>query len=172
MVLKQNKLADFGARWINIVADEQEVVFGTINEELQSTDVTWTKNHAMVNLAKEYVKHDAYTLKVIAESSEELKAKYGEDFGESERFTSRRKFYDSEYFAGTNCRNQSIFYYLLSKRPFQNKQNFKKNQGICVCCPSRHLSPSFFQHLAFPTLLSEPSFIKVEMGQHEKTTER
>ncbi|BDQ63327.1 hypothetical protein EfsSVR2332_34050 [Enterococcus faecalis] len=38
------------------------------------------KNHAMVNLAKEYVKHDAYTLKVIAESSEELKAKYGEDF--------------------------------------------------------------------------------------------
>ena len=30
--------------------------------------------------SKEYVKHDAYTLKVIAESSEELKAKYGEDF--------------------------------------------------------------------------------------------
>ncbi|MCH0209657.1 TrmB family transcriptional regulator, partial [Enterococcus faecium] len=75
-----DKLADFGARWINIVADEQEVVFGTINEELQSTDVTWTKNHAMVNLAKEYVKHDAYTLKVIAESPEELKAKYGEGF--------------------------------------------------------------------------------------------
>ena len=114
----------------------------------------------MVNLAKEYVKHDAYTLKVIAESSEELKAKYGEDFEESERFTSRRKFYDSEYFAGTNCRNQSIFYYLLSKRPFQNKQNFKEEPGICVCCPSRHLSPSFFQHLAFPTLLSEPSFIQ------------
>ena len=43
MVLKQTNLADFGARWINIVADEQEVVFGTINEELQSTDVTWTK---------------------------------------------------------------------------------------------------------------------------------
>ena len=38
------------------------------------------QNHAMVNLAKEYVKHDAYTLKVIAESSEELKAKYGENF--------------------------------------------------------------------------------------------
>ena len=75
-----DKLDDFGARWINIVADEQEVVFGTINEELQSTDVTWTKNHAMVNLAKEYVKHDAYTLKVSAESSEELKAKYGENF--------------------------------------------------------------------------------------------
>ena len=48
---------------------------------------------------------------------------------ESERFTSRRKFYDSEYFAGTNCRNQSIFYYLLSKRPFQNKQNFKEEPG-------------------------------------------
>lgn len=81
-----DKLDDFGARWINIVADEQEVVFGTINEELQSTDVTWTKNHAMVNLAKEYVKHDAYTLKVIAESSEELKAKY-------ENFEGIRKIY-------------------------------------------------------------------------------
>ncbi|MGH2311270.1 TrmB family transcriptional regulator, partial [Enterococcus faecalis] len=67
-------------RWNNSVADEQEVLFGTINEELQSRDVTWTKNHAMVNLAKEYVKHDAYTLKLIAESSEELKAKYGENF--------------------------------------------------------------------------------------------
>ena len=50
------------------------------------------QNHAMVNLAKEYVKHDAYTLKVIAESPEELKAKYGEGFEESERFTSRRNF--------------------------------------------------------------------------------
>ncbi|EOL44650.1 transcriptional regulator [Enterococcus phoeniculicola] len=75
-----DKLADFGAKWINIVADEQEVVFGTINEETQSTDVTWTRNHAMVNLAKEYVKHDAYTLKVITESPEELKVKYGNDF--------------------------------------------------------------------------------------------
>ena len=55
-------------------------MFGTINEELQSTDVTWTKKHAMVNLAKEYVKHDAYSLKVISESSEVLKAKYGENF--------------------------------------------------------------------------------------------
>lgn len=77
---ESDKLADFGARWINIVADEQEVVFGTINETLQSTEVTWTKNHAMVNLAKEYVKHDAYTLKVIAESPEALKLKYGESF--------------------------------------------------------------------------------------------
>lgn len=54
-------------------------MFGTINEELQSTDVTWTKpRHGQSS--KEYVKHDAYTLKVIAESPEELKAKYGEGF--------------------------------------------------------------------------------------------
>lgn len=45
---------------------------------------------------------------------------------ESERFTSRRNFYDSEYFAGTNCRNQSIFYYLLSKRPFQKQTKFQR----------------------------------------------
>lgn len=51
-----------------------------------------------------------------------------------------------------------IIYFLRDL--FKNKQNFKEEPGICVCCPSRHLSSSFFQHLAFPTLLSEPSFIQ------------
>ena len=59
-----------------------------------------------------------------------------------------------------------IIYFLRDL--FKTNKISKKNQGICVCCPSRHLSPSFFQHLAFPTLLSEPSLSKVEMGQHEK----
>ena len=51
-----------------------------------------------------------------------------------------------------------IIYFLRDL--FKTNKISKKNQGICVCCPSRHLSPSFFQHLAFPTLLSEPSFIQ------------
>ena len=51
-----------------------------------------------------------------------------------------------------------IIYFLRDL--FKTNKISKKNLGICVCCPSRHLSPSFFQHLAFPTLLSEPSFIQ------------
>ncbi|MDT2813988.1 helix-turn-helix domain-containing protein [Vagococcus carniphilus] len=77
---EEEKLQDFGARWVNVVADEKEVVFGTVENDNSSVDVTWTYNKAMVNLAKEYVKHDAYTLKIIKESPEELKQKYGNEF--------------------------------------------------------------------------------------------
>ena len=58
-----------------------------------------------------------------------------------------------------------IIYFLRDL--FKTNKISKKNRGYASVA-LRHLSPSFFQHLAFPTLLSEPSFIKVEMGQHEK----
>lgn len=77
---EHEKLTDFGSRWVNIVADEGEVVFGTLSEDNKITDVTWTKNNAMVSLAKEYVKHDAYTLKIIEELPEELSSRYGHHF--------------------------------------------------------------------------------------------
>lgn len=77
---EEDKLFDFGSRWINVVSDEKEVVFGTFSENNDSTDVTWTKNKAMVSLSKEYVKHDAYTLKIIEELPQELRSKYGHEF--------------------------------------------------------------------------------------------
>ena len=77
---EEEKLKDFGSQWINIVADDKEVVFGTLDRSTQEIDVTWTKNKAMVNLAKEYIKHDAYTLKIIQENSEVLKEQYGQEF--------------------------------------------------------------------------------------------
>lgn len=77
---ESEKLADFGSRWINIVADETEVVFGTIDENNRQVDITWTKNNAMVSLAKEYIKHDAYTLKIIREMPECLEERYGKEF--------------------------------------------------------------------------------------------
>ncbi|MEG0254059.1 MAG: helix-turn-helix domain-containing protein [Vagococcus sp.] len=77
---EEEKLQDFGSRWINVVADEKEVVFGTMDSSNYLIDVTWTHNRAMVSLSKEYVKHDAYTLKIIKESPSELQEKYGKDF--------------------------------------------------------------------------------------------
>lgn len=77
---ESQKMDDFGFKWINVVVDEKEVIYGTLDEEQLSADVVWTKNHAMVNLAKEYVKHDAYTLKIIKESPDELRPKYGDNF--------------------------------------------------------------------------------------------
>ncbi|MFW8054338.1 TrmB family transcriptional regulator [Vagococcus fluvialis] len=77
---EEEKLKDFGSKWINVVADEKEVVFGTLDKQNHIIDVTWTKNKAMVNLAKEYIKHDAYTLKIIQENSEVLREQYGQEF--------------------------------------------------------------------------------------------
>ncbi len=77
---EEEKLKDFGSRWINIVADESEVVFGTMDELNQTIDVTWTQNQAMVSLSKEYVKHDAYTLKIIQENPDTLQKVYGKEF--------------------------------------------------------------------------------------------
>lgn len=77
---EDEKKIDFGSRWLNVVADEKEVVFGTMSDDHGFVDMTWTKNKAMVNLAKEYVKHDAYTLKIIQELPDELVPKYGTSF--------------------------------------------------------------------------------------------
>ncbi|MGY3766576.1 TrmB family transcriptional regulator [Vagococcus vulneris] len=78
---EQDKLQDFGNRWINLVVDDNDVLFGTIDEnQMGNNDITLTKNRAMLNLAKEYIKHDAYTLKIISELPEELQKKYGNHF--------------------------------------------------------------------------------------------
>ncbi|MGX7418712.1 TrmB family transcriptional regulator [Carnobacterium gallinarum] len=74
------KLEDFGSRWLNIVKDTKEVVFGTIRDSKTDVDVLWTKNKSMISLSKEYVKHDAYTLKIINQLPEPLKAEYGNAF--------------------------------------------------------------------------------------------
>ena len=75
---EKDKLSDFGSRWINVVADNKQVVYGTINHH--TTNVIWTENTAMISLASEYVKHDAYTLKIFRDLPEDLKKEYGVDF--------------------------------------------------------------------------------------------
>ncbi|PZO94830.1 TrmB family transcriptional regulator [Streptococcus halichoeri] len=71
------KLEDMGGRWINLICDDRLVLFGTLNT---TCDVIWTHNMAMRLLAKEYVKHDAYTLKIIREHDLELRKAYGKAF--------------------------------------------------------------------------------------------
>lgn len=50
-----------------------------------------------------------------------------------------------------------IIYFLRDL--FKNKQNFKEEPGDMRLLPFTSFI-IFFQHLAFPTLLSEPSFIQ------------
>ncbi|MDG3135741.1 MULTISPECIES: TrmB family transcriptional regulator [Streptococcus] len=72
-----DKIKDMGGRWINLVCDNDIVLFGTLDDVC---DVIWSHNKAMRLLAKEYIKHDAYTLKIIQEHGPELIADYGKDF--------------------------------------------------------------------------------------------
>lgn len=72
-----DKLQDMGSRWINLIVDNSSVLFGTLGED---KEVIWTKNKAMLMLAKEYVKHDAYTLKIIDDFPDLLQERYGQQF--------------------------------------------------------------------------------------------
>lgn len=74
---EDEKIQDMGGRWINLVCDDEVVLFGNLDD---TCDVIWSKNTAMRKLAKEYTRHDAYTLKIIQEHGSTLVLVYGEEF--------------------------------------------------------------------------------------------
>ncbi|ALV21465.1 TrmB family transcriptional regulator [Carnobacterium antarcticum] len=74
---EEDKLKDYGSRWITVVADSKEVVYGTFPKG--QPDVIWTRNHSMVKLSKEYVIHDAYNLRMINQLEDPAKQVFGKD---------------------------------------------------------------------------------------------
>lgn len=62
----EGKLEDMGARWITVVSDSKEVVFGYLKDG--QSEAIRTENDSFVFLSKEYVKHDAYCLELIRAS--------------------------------------------------------------------------------------------------------
>lgn len=79
---EEKKLLDFGNRWLNVISDSKEVLFGDFNFSNKEVEAIWTKNNAMKTLAKEYIKHDAYTLKIIDQLPEPLNTKYNGDLNQ------------------------------------------------------------------------------------------
>lgn len=74
-----DKMGDAGSRWITITADGREMVHVAIQSKERASAV-FTRNASMVFFAKEYVKHDAYCLRLIESLGEEhVKAVFGED---------------------------------------------------------------------------------------------
>jgi len=68
-----------GNRWITITIDSKEMLHGTIRNQLLSESIV-TKNTGMVFFAQEYIKHDAYSLRMIDEFGEEkLKEVFGDN---------------------------------------------------------------------------------------------
>lgn len=73
---EKDKLEESGGRWINIVVDSKDVIYGHIQNE-KNAEVIWTQSTPMVFLAKENIRHDAYCLKLIESLDENTKNKFG-----------------------------------------------------------------------------------------------
>ncbi|OFH99455.1 sugar-specific transcriptional regulator TrmB [Clostridium acetireducens DSM 10703] len=73
---EEAKLNEMGSRWISIVVDSNEIMFGSITNK-NTADVVWTQNNDMVFLAKEYIIHDAYTAKILETLGDKAKDTLG-----------------------------------------------------------------------------------------------
>lgn len=75
---EESKLEEMGGRWITLVVDSAEMIFGNIQNE-KNAETICTKSIPIVFLAKENINHDAYCLKLIDALGDDLKLKFGED---------------------------------------------------------------------------------------------
>lgn len=60
--LVEQKREEMGGRWITLVSDNEEVVFGQIISD-RTVEVIWTESKPLIALAAECVRHDMYVLK-------------------------------------------------------------------------------------------------------------
>lgn len=74
----EEKKKEMGGRWITLVSDFKEVIFGQIISKFIA-DVIWTESKPMVMLAGEYVRHDVYFYKSAVTLPNEMKQKFGND---------------------------------------------------------------------------------------------
>lgn len=77
----EEKKNEMGGRFVTLVSDQREVVFGQIIEE-HTAEVIWTKSRPMVAMAAECVRHDMYFYRSAGMLREEMQEKLGEDFSD------------------------------------------------------------------------------------------
>lgn len=73
---EESKLDDTGGRWITVTIDSKEMFYATIRSEKVAEGI-YTSNSSMVFFANEYIKHDAYCIKLIDRMSDEEKRTFG-----------------------------------------------------------------------------------------------
>lgn len=73
------KKKEMGGRWITLVSDRKEAVFGQILSG-EVAEVIWTKSRPMITMAAEYARHDMYFYKSTELFGEEMQQKLGEDY--------------------------------------------------------------------------------------------
>lgn len=75
----EEKKAEMGGRFVTLVSDCQEVVFGQI-VEAHTAEVIWSKSKPLIAMAAEYVRHDMYFYRSAGILKEEMQEKLGSDF--------------------------------------------------------------------------------------------
>ena len=75
----EEKRAEMGGRFLTLVSDSREVVFGQIISDAAS-EVIWTKSRPMVAMAAECVRHDMYFYKSAGMFREQMQEELGLDF--------------------------------------------------------------------------------------------
>ncbi len=78
---EMERLEDMTHRWINIVADENTLLYSAIlfNKEVSGI---YTENKILSFFSKEYIQHDAYCLKLIDKFHDQLVDDYGQAMSE------------------------------------------------------------------------------------------
>ncbi|GAA0815426.1 MULTISPECIES: TrmB family transcriptional regulator [Clostridium] len=71
-----NKINDIGGRWITVTIDSKEMFYATIKNDKVAEGI-YTSNDSMVFFANEYIKHDAYCIRLIERMSDEEKRSFG-----------------------------------------------------------------------------------------------
>lgn len=77
--LAEEKYREMGGRWITLVSDSREVIFGQIFNE-NNAEVIWTESSPMIFMAKEYVKHDIYFYKSADIFKDSMQKELGSDY--------------------------------------------------------------------------------------------
>ena len=77
--LAEEKYKEMNGRWITVVSDSREVIFGQIVNE-NTVEVIWTKSNPMIVMAKEYVRHDMYFYKSADKFKDIMEKELGKDF--------------------------------------------------------------------------------------------
>lgn len=75
----EQKKGEMGGRFLTLVSDGREVVFGQIISDAVS-EVIWTKSKPMVAMAAECVRHDLYFYKGADMFKNQMQEELGEDF--------------------------------------------------------------------------------------------
>lgn len=75
----EDKKKEMGGRFITLVSDNKEVVFGQIVEE-HTAEVIWSQSKPMIAMAAECVRHDMYFYRSAGILKEEMQEKLGSDF--------------------------------------------------------------------------------------------